>query len=679
MPNRLAHENSLYLRQHAENPVDWYPWGPEALQKARSEDKPILVSIGYAACHWCHVMAHESFEDDYIAKLMNTHFVCIKVDREERPEIDRIYMDAVQMMNGQGGWPLNVFCLPDGRPFAGGTYFPPDESRGVNMVPWPQLLMRVADFYNRQRNDLVENANAIMGNLEASNSPHQATGDPLQPDELLQAAGTLLDSEDKQFGGFGAAPKFPPAMSLDFLLAVRATAAVDLHQRDLAAQLDDAVNRCLTAMAHGGLFDQIGGGFARYSVDRHWIIPHFEKMLYDNALLLDIYAKAHQRYPRDLYRKVVLETIQFLDRELAAPNGAYFASLDADTTGGEGRTYLWSPDEIQKILGQEEGAAFCEAYGITAEGNFEDSGLSNPVLLDSDPAARQRFAPARKQLLRHRLDHKPQPARDEKTLTAWNALLCRAFTSAALACEQPDFLHKALRIAHWIWNDQRDDQGRLLRVAYPNATGDSAASQASQPGNLDDYAYTAEAFLALAGLADWIEPGSSSLWIERAVSLFDTLQTHFADPAAMGYFYTAGDHPDLIHRKKEWFDNATPSAHSALLHAAAALEVITGEARYAKFIQQLRPAYPGIAAKAPMAVGYALAALTQHATGLAVIKIRPDVDLADLLHGLARKPCRPVWLLQSPAHQSLPAAYQLCVGNQCLPPQNDLASLLEVL
>jgi len=669
MPNRLQNENSLYLRQHAENPVDWFPWGPEAFAKAREEDKPVLVSIGYASCHWCHVMAHESFEDAYIAKLMNNHFVCIKVDREERPEVDQIYMDAVQMLNGHGGWPLNVFCLPDGRPFAGGTYFPPDERRGHNIVPWPQLLMRVSDFYLRQRGDLEENARAIIGNLKATNDPFKVSGDRVGKGDFLMAAQPILDNLDEEFGGFGSAPKFPPSMTLDFLLAMRSSATVESRYPDVAEKIDRAVNLTLTGMAHGGLFDQIGGGFSRYSVDRHWLIPHFEKMLYDNALLIDIYARAHQRYPKEVYRAVVAETIAWLDREMLAGGGCYYASLDADTDGEEGKTYLWNPAEVVEILGQEEGRRFCAAYGISKEGNFENTGLSNPALLESDPEVRDSLRPAREKLLEAR-NGRPQPGRDNKCLLAWNALLVRGLSRAAFAFGEPAWMEKACRVADWIWRDLRKEGDRLFSVAYDG--------EPSGNGKLDDYAYTAEAFLALAAVIDWIEPGQAPVWIERAESLVESVRKHFRDPEAPGFYYISDDHEQLVHRKKEWFDNALPSGNSSMLQCLVALDALTGRADYAEEIDNMRLAYPGIIHSAPSAASHALSALVSQAVGIAVIKARPGADLEGLRAALAARPWRPVFLQVDTSGQ-LPAAFQLCVGTECLAPTDSMDEVVEML
>ncbi len=666
MANRLADTSSLYLRQHADNPVDWYPWGDEAFARARAEDKPLLVSIGYSSCHWCHVMAHESFEDDYIASLMNKHFVCVKVDREEHPDVDAIYMESVQMMHGHGGWPLNVFCLPDGRPFAGGTYFPPDDRRG-GMIPWPQLLVRVADFYKRQRADLEENAKAILGNLEAGNHPFQASGDPLPNEALPAAAEQITTAHDDEYGGFGDAPKFPPASALDFLMAVRATAAVDLRQPALRDRIDGVVNTTLTAMAHGGLFDQVGGGFARYCVDRHWIIPHFEKMLYDNGLLLSTYARAYTRYPKPLYKAVVEETVAWLEREMRTPHGTFMAAVDADSEDGEGFFYTWTPAEIDAVLGPEDGPAFRAAYAVTDEGNFEH-GRSQPVLVESDFDKRQALAPARARLLEARA-RRARPATDTKVITGWNALVIRGLAHAAAVFEEPAWFAAASRAARWILGHMLRPDGSLARVAY----GESAEGLAT----LEDYAALAEAVLALAAVAEAFEPGSAAAWRETSVRLADAAMERFRDPKAMGYFSTAPGRADLVHRKKDWLDNATPSGNSALVHVFSALHALTGEARYAAERDRLRPAYTGLAERAPSAIGHALAVFTLDATGLAVLKGGRGTDWAAALRALREKPWRPVFL--QPADDLPENNFQLCVGTQCLAPTTDVAEVVEHL
>jgi uncharacterized protein len=662
--NRLANEKSLYLRQHAENPVDWYPWGEEALAAARSEDKPLLISIGYSACHWCHVMAHESFENPSIAKLMNAHFICVKIDREERPDLDQIYMDAVQMMNGHGGWPLNVFCLPDGRPFAGGTYFPPDESRGHQIVPWPQLLMRVSDFYRRQQQDLIENAEAIAGNMIASNRPIQGTGSSVEGKLLLATGQMLARSHDDEFGGFSEAPKFPPSMTLDHLLALRATAAVDENNPALARRYDQVINTTLTAMAHGGIFDQIGGGFARYSVDRHWLIPHFEKMLYDNALLLDIYAKASLRYDKRLYPAIMEETIQWLRREMLLEDGTYAAAIDADSEDGEGFYYTWTPAEVEAVLGKRTAVEFCEAYGITEEGTFEE-GRSQPILLEHDFDKRQQLMLCREKLLQQR-QQRTAPGRDDKCLLAWNSLLLRGLAQAAFACGRKDWFGGAAELAERLWEKFHRGDTRLYPVAY----GDECSGNAC----LDDYAFYAEAILTLASRAALFGREEAGLWIERAERLVEVIRAHFHDADEGGYYFTSDDHAGLFHRKKDWFDNATPSGQSSLLHVFAMLHSITGATIYADYLAEMNSLYIGMAQKAPAAATYALSAITQNLTGHALLKVLPGTDTTELLQGLRKRPWRQVVVLVDP---NLTNRYQLCVGSTCLAPVDELQECLQ--
>lgn len=536
MPNRLADEKSLYLRQHANNPVDWWPWCEEAWELARAQDKPVLVSIGYSSCHWCHVMARECFANDFIAGLMNRHFVCIKVDREERPDLDQLFMESVQMITGQGGWPLNAFCLPDGRPFFGGTYFPP-EDRNVGIVPWPQLLMRIADHYRKARGELEENAQSIFGNLYHSNEPLglRQPGSGLAARDLITAAEGLCSQYDAQNGGFGGAPKFPPAMSLGFLDAVRSSAAVEARP-SLAAQLDAVMSGTLTAMARGGIYDQIGGGFARYSVDAHWEIPHFEKMLYDNALLIGAYLKGYQRYRDPLYLSIIEETIGWLDAEMKAASApGYYAALDADSGGKEGIYYLWKPAEVESVLGAEQATAFCHAYGISEQGNFENSGLSNPVWHGKEQSLRDALAPARAKLLAARRQ-RTAPGRDNKILTGWNALLAASLAEAGFWLKRDAWLEQARTLVDWLWDTMAttaEDGTVALRAVYYEDGG------ASVDAFLDDYAALAEACLSLAGKISAIDPSAQALYSERANALLATVSRRFADPDAPGWFFTA--------------------------------------------------------------------------------------------------------------------------------------------
>lgn len=661
MPNRLAHEPSLYLRQHQDNPVDWYPWGEEAFRRAREADLPVLVSIGYSACHWCHVMAHECFESPYIAGLMNRHFVCIKVDREERPDLDHIYMEAVQMMQGRGGWPLNVFCLPDGRPFAGGTYFPP-EDRGNGMIPWPQLLLRVSEFFRQQRDDLVENAKSILGNLKALNHPFPGEG-RIGPDLLLTAATDILDSYDPGYGGFGDAPKFPPSMTLDFLLALRRTRSAE-ERPPLSRRLDQAVHGTLTAMAHGGIFDQVGGGFARYSVDRQWIIPHFEKMLYDNALLLGSFARGWRAFGSPLHRAVCEETVSWMEREMALPNGLFAASLDADSEGHEGRYYVWTPSQVEQVLGQEEGARFCHAYGISEDGNFEH-GASNPVLLTPDFAERERFAPARRALLEARRQ-RPAPTRDPKAIVSWNGFAIRGLSEAGLLLGRPDWVRRAEQAAEALWSMTTSGEARLPAVIY----GEAGRGR----GSLDDHAAVAEGFLALASAINLCDPQREGVWRERAGALAETVLRRFSDPDRPGFFFTADDHERLPLRRKEWFDQATPSGQSSMLHVASNLYAVTGEDRWGRLLETA--SYPGILSKAPSAVSHALTAFTENAMGIAVIKGGTGSSWEALLAALQPSPWRRTVLVNST--ELPPGRFQLCVGPSCQLPEADPEAIAEL-
>ena len=667
MPNRLADESSLYLRQHAENPVDWRPWGDEAFATAKEKDKPVLISIGYSACHWCHVMAHESFEDSYVADIMNSHFVCVKVDREERPDVDHLYVEAVRMFNQSAGWPLNVFCLPDGRPFWGGTYFP-REDNGQGIVPWPQLLMRVADHYRRKKDEIVDNAENVVKNLLHSNDAHSTEENDWQNGLLLEAASAVCSAHDDKLGGFTPAPKFPSPMKMDFLLALRES-EVCSNMTHLAERIDLVVPRTLNAMGRGGIFDQVGGGFARYSVDAAWKIPHFEKMLYDNALLLATYARANRRYPNPLFAAIAEETVTWLQREMQAPEGGFYSSLDADVEGEEGKSYVWNPAEITQVLGEEDGAAFCEAYDVSPEGNFE-KGSSNPVLVTDDFARRQTLAPLREKLLAAR-SKRTAPGRDEKQLTAWNALLIRGLAEAAFSFGRKDWLALARETADWLWDNLRESDGALHAVRYPG-------KDAAGPAFVDDYAFFAEALLTLTSIVDWLDPGASADYQANAGELSEAAIDRFRDPALPGCFFTASDQAAPAEtRQKRWYDNALPSGNSALLRVFASLNLLTGEERWFREFAESRAAYPKLALRAPQGIGHALAALAEQAIGIAVVKIK-GVPIEPLVQILRQKPYR-LTHLRAVEDEEQPVGYQLCVGPECQPPVEDPAEIARLL
>ncbi|MBE2223829.1 MAG: thioredoxin domain-containing protein, partial [Anaerolineae bacterium] len=513
MPNRLAQETSPYLRQHADNPVDWYPWGDEALQRAQAEDKPILLSIGYAACHWCHVMAHESFENMETAVTMNTHFINIKVDREERPDLDSIYMNAVVAMTGQGGWPMTVFLTPDGKPFFGGTYFPPTPR--YNMPSFPQLLASINRAWHEQRADIDENAVQLTQGL-ARVITQGDQDDPLDETLFESAIAGLTRTFDEDRGGFGNAPKFPPSMTLEFLLRT-------------GSRLDDAdaghmVEHTLKMMATGGMYDQLGGGFARYATDRNWLVPHFEKMLYDNALLARVYLHAYQITGDLFYRRVAVETLDFLLREMRHEAGGFYSSYDADSEGEEGKFYVWQPAEIREIL-REDAEPFMLYYDVTERGNWEGKSILNVPRAPEEVAEllnmevdelKTRLAASQQKLYAVR-SQRVWPGLDDKVLTAWNGLALAAFAEAARILPRPDYIQAAQQNAEFLYENLRLENGRLLRTW-------KAGAKAKYNAYLEDYAYLADGLLAL------YQTTFNEKWFAWAQELGDMMLDHFKDP-----------------------------------------------------------------------------------------------------------------------------------------------------
>ena len=553
--NRLARETSPYLLQHAHNPVDWFPWGEEALAKAREEDKPIFLSIGYSACHWCHVMERESFEDEEIAALMNDRFVSIKVDREERPDLDGIYMDAVQAMNGQGGWPLSAFLTPGGQPFFAGTYFPPVPAHG--MPAFRQVLEGIAQTWRERHDELMAQAGNVTLMI-ARAADIRPSDDPLTVGIAETAVETLGRSLDPMWGGFGGAPKFPQPMTLEFLLrqTLRGTPGVM-----------DMLVLTLDHMADGGMYDHVGGGFARYSTDTAWHVPHFEKMLYDNAQLLQLYTRTWQVSGNERYAEVARETADYLLREMQHPEGGFWSSQDADSEGVEGKFYAWSWDELVALVG--EPVATC--FGASSGGNWEGANvLWRPVKipdvaarlgLDTDELA-ARFAQAR-QILFDAREARVRPGTDDKVLAAWNGMAIRALAEAGRAFAEPAYTRAAVRSAEFVLRELRDEQGRLRRSWRAGAVGGL--------GFADDHALMAAACLTL------YETTYEPRWFEEARRLADDLIARFHDPANGGFFQTASDAEALVVRPKELYDNATPSGNSVAAEVLQRLALLSGE------------------------------------------------------------------------------------------------------
>lgn len=658
MQNRLGLESSLYLKQHSENPVDWYPWGEEAIAAAKEVGKPLLVSIGYSACHWCHVMAHECFEDEYIAGLMNQHFICVKVDREERPDVDQVYMEALQMIQQSGGWPLNMFCLPDGRPFFGGTYFPPKD-HGNGLIPWPQLLMRIADFYKRSRAELEENASAIQKNILAA-TVVSGDGDNSEAWDalLIKAAKGICGNHDDQYGGFSDAPKFPPSMTLNFLNTLHNSRFLE-KERSLKERIDTVCHKTLRAMAHSGLYDQFGGGFARYSVDRHWLIPHFEKMLYDNAQLISAYTRGWLDNHDPLYASVVEETVGWLEREMSSETGGFYAALDADSEGEEGKYYVWTPEEVGSVLGGSEMAtAICQAYNITESGNFEN-GTSNPALVEPDIEARRRLAPARRKLLAYREKNRVHPGKDTKISTAWNCMMVRALADAGFYFGRLDWLERARKAADFIWGqmiDRNESEIRLKSVFYEG-------SGAKVPGFLHDYALAAEAFLSVAAKIDIVDAGASAIYVKRTEACVKSALCQFGDPGAPGFFFTAKGADTPVARRKEWFDDATPSGNSVLLHALSGLYALNGDADLDKELRATLPVFIDYSRKVAAGIAHALEAIAIHQAGITVIKVCQGSSIEALRVELAKHPWQRVFICLNNEEQ--PSEYQVCLGSSC--------------
>jgi len=637
--NRLINETSPYLLQHAHNPVDWYAWGEEALEKAKREDKPVLLSVGYSACHWCHVMEHESFENEEIAGLMNQHFVSIKVDREERPDIDNIYMQAVQAMTHSGGWPMTVFLTPDGRPFYGGTYFPPRDRRsGSQVMPgFPRVLISMAEAYKNRRQDVEEQATELANYLK-QHSSMPLRGKNIAPMgtlplELLSNASRELAADfDPVHGGFGNAPKFPNTMALEFLLRI--------HQHRLRGEIGarstnpemEIVETSLQHMADGGIYDQLGGGFHRYSVDAEWLVPHFEKMLYDNALLSRLYLHAYLVTGKVSYRRIAEETLDYVVREMTSPEGGFYSTQDADSEGEEGKFFLWTPAEIEAVLPPGDAALFMHYYDVTRQGNFEGknilhvvgAGVAHPVGADLSRPQGEEGTPhgvgadlsrpggeeethvesspgdihvqlrRSRELLFKAREQRVKPGRDEKILTSWNGLMLRSFAEAARHLDRADYLQVATRNAEFLLRELRRE-GRVLRT-YKDGRG-------RLNGYLEDYAFLAGGLLAL------YEASFETRWFVEGRRLMDEAITLFADQQNGGFFDTGSDHEALVSRPKDIMDNATPAGNSVAAEVLLRLAAFTGEEKYRQRAGDYLRSLADIMVQHPQAFGHALGAL----------------------------------------------------------------------
>lgn len=625
MPNRLADETSPYLLQHKDNPVQWYPWCEDALNRARDEDKPIFLSIGYSACHWCHVMEHESFEDEKLAQLLNENFVSIKVDREERPDLDQIYMNAVMaLQRGQGGWPLNVFLTPQQEVFFGGTYWPPAAKMG--MPGFDQVLHGVLDAFLNRRDEVTRQSQQLTKWLNQQSSDEQADG-KLDESVLQSATASLQQSFDHEHGGFGRAPKFPHCMDLMFLtqMANKSDAALPVTANTLL----EMVRLTLKKMAYGGIFDHLAGGFARYSVDAHWLVPHFEKMLYDNALLVQVYLQMFRQTKDQFFSMIATKTLDYLLRDMLDEAGGIHSTEDADSEGVEGKFYVWSHEEVLEILGVEIGERFCSLYNVTQGGNFEGHNILNMKVsyqqfadsLEIDKQSlRDEMRAARAKLLKER-NKRIRPGKDDKVLASWNALAISALAHASQLLENETYLYSAQNAANFVLQEMRDDRGRLLhtwRHGKPKVDG-----------FLDDYAGM------IVALIDLYTADGDQQWIAHANVIAEQMIEHFGDDDAGGFYFTAGDSEKLIARTKSFQDSSVPSGNSMAALGLLRLGRITGNTRFLELADLTINASTSLLQNSPLAGGQMLLALNERlAESIQIVLLANDDDARQIRNRL---------------------------------------------
>jgi uncharacterized protein YyaL (SSP411 family) len=601
--NRLSRETSPYLLQHAHNPVDWYPWGDEAFEKAKSENKPILLSIGYSACHWCHVMEHESFENEKIAALMNELFVNIKVDREERPDLDEIYMNAVQMLTGRGGWPMTMFLTPDRKPFYGGTYFPPEDRQG--MPGFPRILMGVSQAYRERPEDVQKSVSQILTALQRM-AESQETSKNLSPAVVAAGAENIARAYDSDNGGLGQAPKFPNAGVYELFLRHYS------HSKN--ERFLEMVIHTLTKMGQGGIYDHLGGGFHRYSVDAKWLVPHFEKMLYDNAQLVRIYANAYTISREPLFKSIVEETVGYLFREMLDPKGGFYSTQDADSEGEEGKFFVWTAEEINRVIGESEGEIFCRMYDVGEPGNFEGKSILHPILtvdqagklFRKEPRDIEAIVARAKEKLFAEREKRVKPFRDEKIITAWNGLMLSGLAEAIKLSENPAWIDAAARTVEFIFSDMA--RGGLLLHTHKDG-------QSKLLGYLDDYAFLA------VGLLDLYEAVLDRTYLDRAIQLTDVLLREFWDERDGGFFFTGKSHEPLISRAKPVFDASIPSGNAMATQLLLRLHHLTGDDRYRTPAEKILRSYYDAMESQPFGFAHMLCVLDFYLQGAKEIVI----------------------------------------------------------
>ncbi len=675
--NRLAKETSPYLLQHAHNPVDWYPWGDEAIQKAREKDLPILVSIGYSACHWCHVMERESFEDPETAEFMNRHFINIKIDREERPDLDQIYMDAVQAIAGNGGWPLNVFLTPEAKPFYGGTYFPPVNLH--NRPSWKTVLQNISEAFVEKRKEIEEQANHLTDHIAGSSFGPIPTSaqESLKKEDLSFIFEQLMKTADREEGGFGAAPKFPQTFSIRFLLQHH-------HYTGDATALDQAI-LSLDKMIEGGIYDQLGGGFARYSTDRQWLAPHFEKMLYDNALLIIALSEAYSITSLPSYRRAIQETIGFIERELLSPGGGFYSALDADSEGEEGKFYIWQKNEIDEVLG-DGSPRFCAYYDVSQRGNWEGKNIlqltpKGKELLAQGPEAEIRQLQADKAKLLSRRNLRVRPHLDDKILLGWNALMISACCKAFAALGTDVYREQAVQTMAFLEEKMKGEGLFHFHHSFKEIPG--TGGRAAIPAFLDDYAYLIEAYIQLQ------EVTGEASYLLRAKALSDWVIAHFSQPETGLFYYTSDLQEDVIVRKIDLYDGATPSGNSVMGLNLLYLGTVFDEAGWkeraflsTRSIQDLIRRYPG-------SFGLWATLLNAYTYPLYEIVLSGDFSASKHREFLGKTVPNRVFQISSVTHPMLPilrnkpvkgpAQFFLCREYACQPPVKEVAELLGLI
>ena len=661
MPNCLSSHPSLYLQQHANQKIEWMTWSKKAFEKAKLEDKPILLSIGYSSCHWCQQMSKDCFDDEYVAKLMNRHFVSILVDREDRPDLDHIYMEAIRMFDQSAGWPLNVFCLPDGRPFWGGTYFP-KEDLGNGLAPWPQVLIRIAEHYRTGRNDLVENAENVTANLFHSNHADYSSEDLWDPSLIVRGAEEICSFHDDKFGGFSKAPKFPSPMKIEFLLSSLETTKVRNNSK-FSSRITSCLNKTLQSLSKYGIFDHVAGGFFRYCTDREWSSPHYEKMVTDNALLVSAFSQAYRKFKDQNYALIIRKTLSWLNDEMGSTDIGYGSSMSADANGKEGDYYLWKKDAMVEAVG-EVGKSL---YNSLPK---QENALVLPQFIDPDILDEQTQLSCFDKLKKN-LTAKAKPIVDKKRILSANSLITKCFVEAGISLGEEDLLREAIKLESWISDNFTNSDYNLKSVLYPED------HSLVTSGNLDDYVFYAEALLSLASISELVESGSSQLLINKSSRVITSVMAHFRDTSMPGYFYTKSDLlPPPPARKKIWHDTDIPAGNSTLIKIFSSLFHLQKDDKWKLELNKITSGYTKVIRSTPAAAAKALKSLCDQAMGEISI-LFPKGSENQLLDRLKDFPNRSFFLKPNGSDKN---EYGLQVGslNEVLKCK-DLDSLIELI